>query len=169
MASVTEDCSQVLSGPATVSLGADTLGFTQGGVTVNIEPQTRGVVVDKYGETPCKMLHLGDNMRVTANLAQWVQAVVKAAYMAGQDGTYFVGIGRAAGYVYTPLALIVTPTVSADAVKAVYMHKAVSVGALELKFDHQDDRIFTVEWQGLLDATKTDGQQVGKIQTAVSS
>lgn len=163
MADVTADCASVISGPAVIDLAGDTLGHTQGGVTVTVEPQTRAVLVDAHGETPCKMIHLGDNMRVTANLAQWVLQVIKAAYMAGLDGTTYVGIGRAAGYVYTPLALKVTPLVTADAAKEVNVWKAVSVGALELNFNHNDDRLFTAEWQGLIDTTKTDGEKVGSI------
>lgn len=167
MADLVKDCSQILSGPADVALAGDALGHTQGGTSVKYEPKNRPVVVDQYGETPCKFVHVGDDLRVMTSFAQWAAAVLKACVPSGHDNSGGspgnIGIGRSAGYIYTTQILTVEPLLSADAARLVTLHKAHAVGGFELAFKPDEDRIFNVEFVGNLDATKTDGAIVGSL------
>lgn len=162
MADLAKDCSSILSGPADFKLGGDALGHTQGGTSVKYEPKNRPVTVDQYGETPCKFVHVGDDLRVSTSFAQWAGAVLKASTPSGLDDSASspgaIGVGRSAGYVYSTQALIVLPLLSADAAKLITVHKAHAVGGWEIPFKPDEDRIFSVEFVAVLDATKTDGK-----------
>jgi len=162
------DYDNVLGGPGEVQVDDTQVGHTEGGISVNVTPNTKEVTVDQYGNTPVNSRHLGDSVRMNAPFAEWSADVLANAYAAGDAqtaaaGAKFMGIGRSAGFLYTPKDVKAIPMLTADAAKLVQLFRACPVGAIDFSFDEESDRILGVEFAGLVDSSKDDGQLVGKI------
>ena len=71
------------------------------------------------------------------------------------------GVGRSAGYIYTPQSMDITPFLTADAAKTVEFYKVTPIGEVSMAFNNEDDRIMEVEYAALADVSKTDGSLVG--------
>lgn len=162
MAAVALDCGEVVSGPAQVELNSELRGHTQGGATVTITPSSRDVVVDQYGSAPCRLIHMGDDVKANTSLAQFVAQNLVDAYTQGVNGTTYVGIGRRAGYVLPDQQLDLTPFDSND--EGVFtMFRAVQVGEVSVQYSHENDRIIPFTWRGLPDESLTDGENIAKL------
>lgn len=165
----TPDFDNVLGGPGKVQLATTDIGHTQGGITVTITPQNRAVNVDEFGSSACNLRHTGDEVRVTAPFAEWTADVIAEVYDPGSDqlsggsGTGYMGVGRSGGFIYTAQALDVIPLLATEVAKKVSIFRAVAVGELGINFSNDSDRIFSVEFMGLVDESKTDGEMIGKI------
>jgi len=161
------DTAEITSGPGYLEVDGDRLSHTQGGITVNITPSTRNRTVDVYGESPIQVIHQGDDVRVTAPLAQWTAEVLKNVYDPGDDqteggsGGSFLGLGRSAGYFYTPRAVDVIPVASNLSDLKVSLWKACPVGQVEMAHAFDTDRVLNTEFVALVDETKDDGQLMG--------
>lgn len=168
----------ITGGPASLTLGGTRLSHTHGGVTVKVGPKNRMRTVDQYGTTSVAIIHTGDDVKVTAPLAEWTAQVLAEIYNPGLDmtadaGDKFIGIGRSAGFIYTTAALVVLPLLTADAGKKCEFYKAAPVGEFEIKHSAEDDRIFNVEFACIADPNgtegDTDGQMIGKIYLSVAA
>lgn len=161
----------VISGPAYLKIDDATIGHTQGGITVNVQGQSRVQTVDYYGSSAIGVIHTGDDVRVTAPIAEWAAAVLQSIYEPGLDSTGssagFVGVGRTAGYVYTGVDVKVVPVAASLASKYVQFYNATPVGQFELNFSTESDRIFNTEYVCMIDETKTDGNLIGAIFVGV--
>lgn len=165
------DFDNCVSGPADLLLDDDAMGHTEGGIEVTVTPNTRARNVDQFGSGECEIIHLGDEVRVMAPLAEWTAATLAAVYAAGNNqtaassGSKYMGIGRSAGFIYPALDLKVVPLLSADAGKRFQFWRACPVGALTLTFDNaENDRLFESEFACLIDESKTDGELIGRMQ-----
>lgn len=160
--------SNLVSGPAKVMIASTQLAHTFGGITGKISPKNRMRKVDQYGEGPCDVIHQGDDVRVTVPYAEWTAAVLAEVYDPGASNTAsgtgaFMGVGRSAGYIYTPADFQVVPFLTADALKKLQFYRACPVGEFSIGFDNEKDRIISVEYACLVDETKQDGLLIGKI------
>lgn len=165
--------SNVISGPATVTLTSTDIGHTQGGVQVKVTPKNRMRVVDKFGQGELAVIHQGDVVRCTCPFAEYAAETLAAIYNPGYDntaaamGAKYLGIGRTAGYIYTTQDMKITPRLSADALKLIEFFKATPVGEFEQMFDDKADRIFKVDFACLTDESQTqDGALIGTIGLA---
>lgn len=166
------DLNNITGGPAELQLATTRISHTQGGIKVKVSPKQRMRTVDQYGETPVDVIHTGDDVRVTAPMAEWSAAVLAEIYNAGNDqtaavGAKYIGIGRSAGFIYTTQNLLVIPLLTADVAKRAEFYRATPVGEFELNHSNDDDRVFSVEFACLGDPENspgtTDGQIIGKI------
>ena len=165
------DLTKVYSGPASVLIDDADVGHTQGGIEATIAPKNRIRNVDKFGDGACAVVHLGDDVKVTCPFAELTAAVLQQIYQPGNDQTgaasnKYMGIGRSAGYLYSDVDLKIVPILSAQSAFKLHLYMAVPVGSLQQMFKASDDRIFKVEYQGLIDESKTDGQLVGTVMLA---
>lgn len=161
------DVTKLVGGPAQALIDDAEIGHTEGGISATITPQNRMRTVDQYGGSAVAVIHTGDEVRVTIPWAEWVKATVDEIYDPGADlGASGIGIGRSAGYIYTTADLKIVPRLSADVAKKLQFYKACPIGALELAFDGDNDRIFSTEFACLVDTAKTDGNLIGAILVA---
>lgn len=157
------DVTKIVGGPADVQIADVSISHTQGGVTVTVTPKNRMRTVDQYGESPVAVIHTGDQCKVTAPFAEWTAAVLAQVYDPGVNNVAYLGVGRSAGFLYTPADLKVIPFLTADAAKKAQFPKAVPVGELSLAFNNDDDRVFNAEFEILADPAAADGELMGKI------
>lgn len=166
----------ITGGPAQLQVDTVRLSHTQGGVGFKIGPKNRMRTVDQYGVTSVDVLHQGDDVRVTAPLAEWTAEVLAKIYNPGNDqtaavGAKWIGIGRSAGFIYTDFELLIIPLLTADSAKRAQFWRCTPVGEFEIKHTPDDDRVFSTEWACMADPAgsgSTDGQLIGKIQLAAS-
>ena len=163
------DVDQVLGGPADFTVAATSIGHTQGGITCTVSPQNRPVTVDQFGVSECNIRHTGDEFRANVPFAEWTATALGEIYNPGRDqltgsSSPYLGIGRSAGYIYTPAECQIVPHLTADAGKKVVIYRGVPIGDVELAFNNDDDRIMEVEFAGLVDESKTDGELIAKFQ-----
>lgn len=165
------DLAEIYSGPTSVMIDDADIGHTQGGVEVSVAPKNRMRNVDIYGDGVVEVIHLGDEVKVSAPLAEYTALTLQQGYSIGNDQTAavtnkYMGLGRKAGFVYPDVDLKLSPTISGQTAHKVHLYKAVAIGTLQMKYAASDDRILKVDWQGKIDASKTDGQLIGTLMTA---
>lgn len=165
------DVDNIYSSPASVLIDDADIGHTQGGVEVNVAPKNRIRNVDIYGDGAVAVVHLGDDVKVSAPLAEYTAATLQQAHGPGNDQTgaatnKYMGMGRKAGFIYPDVDVKIVPTISAQAAHKVHLYKAVAIGTLQMKFAASDDKIMKVEWQATIDESKDDGQLLGTLMLA---
>lgn len=167
------DTSQIYSGPANFKLNSAQIGHTQGGITCTVTPQNRPRNVDQYGASAVDIIHTGDEFRMTVPFCEWAAETLAEVYNPGNDQTgsgsgssaNYLGIGRSAGYTHTTKAAMIVPIQSAQAAQRVEVFRATPIGSFELTYDGgETDKIFNVEWAGLVDESRTDGELIARIQ-----
>lgn len=164
------DTEFVTGGPAQLLLSDSVVGHTEGGIAVSIAPQNRARMVDEFGSSAVEQIHTGDEVSVTAPLTEWTADSLREVYEPGRDqlaigsgSAPYLGIGRTGGYVYVAQDLKVTPFLTADATKKIQLFRATSVGEISINHDADEDRIFSVQFRGLVDDERTDGELIGKV------
>jgi hypothetical protein len=168
------DFDTITHGPAKLLLTDVDMLHTEGGISATIKPQNRARNVDQFGKSECNIIHTGDEVRVMAPLAEFVASTLAECYNPGNDetaavGAKYMGIGRSAGYVYTAQDLKVVPLLAADEAKRLQLYRATPIGQIKLEYDGgEKDVIFEMEFAGLVDEAKDDGELIGKIQLAAA-
>jgi len=161
------DMSKVQAGPVLVSLGAREIGHTEGGVTFRSEPVLRECRADVLGGAVTDLVHLGARCEVKMRVAEWVLENLEAAIPSGTDSSTYLGLGRTPGLRLSSVAQQMTlhpaELASEETDYDVVLWKAVAAGAAEVGFGAEGDRVFEVTFLALPDATKTDGELIGKI------
>lgn len=165
------DLTKIYSGPASLLIDDTDLGYTQGGIEATIAPKNRQRTVDIFGDSPVALVHLGDEFKVMAPMAELTAAVLQQIYQPGNDQTAavsnkYMGIGRKAGYLYADVDVKIVPTISAQSAFKLHLYKASPVGQITQTFKASDDRIFKLEYIGLVDEAGTDGALIGTVMLA---
>lgn len=166
--------SEITHGPAQLVVDGTDMGHTQGGVTIRVAPQQRQRTVDEYGNSPIEVIHQGDEVRVTAPLAQWNADVLGEVYAPGNNqlggiGPKYLGVGRKSGFIYPKKEVSVTPLVSVHGDRSATFWAATPVGEMEFAHNNDDDRILNAEFVCCVDyeddsyAARTDGELIGRI------
>ena len=158
MASSTEN---VKLGVCSVLFNNVDLGFTKGGVEVEVATTTHEVKVDQLGETPINELITGRTVTVKVPLAETtLDNLVKI--MPGAtlvtDGTtptkkkVVVKTGVSTSLLDVAQELVLRPkgTTGADDFT---VHKAACPGALNFAYKLDDERVFVANFKGYADAT----------------
>lgn len=162
------DVTNVKVGACSVTFNSVDLGHTKGGVEVSYEPIYHDVSVDKYGETVVEKYLIGEKITVKVPLAELTIANLKAAI---PQGTYAgaanarLTIGHSAGTKATSSAaqLVLHPLNMGTRANDIVIHKAYVSSTVDLKMKVDEENVFEVEFEALLDETKTDGNYLGLI------
>lgn len=161
------DLADIQAGPCSLTFASSgDLGHTEEGVELNYEPEIRRRVVDEYGTSAVELVLVGENLEVTCRVAEWVIAAWKLAIPAGIDGTSYLGIGRKPGYKLSAKAeqLTIHPLENVgDTTEDVILYKAVASSPVPVGWNNDGDRVFEVTFTALVDATKEDGNLLGKL------
>lgn len=162
------DVTNVKVGACSVTFNSVDLGHTKGGVEVSYEPIYHEVSVDKYGETVVERYLIGEKMTAKVPLAELTIANLKVAMPMGT----FAGaanarltLGKSAGTKASTVAaqLVLHPLNMGTRANDIVLHKAHVASTVDLKMKVDEENVYEVEFQALLDETKSDGNYLGLI------
>jgi hypothetical protein len=163
------DVTNVKVGACSVTFNGVDLGHTKGGVEVSYEPTYHDVSVDKYGETVVEKYLIGEKITAKVPLAEFTIANLKVAMPQGQ----FAGaantrilLGRSAGTqkaTTTAAALVLHPLNMGTKANDIILYKAYVTSTIDLKMMVDEEKVYEVEFEALLDETKTDGNYLGMV------
>ena len=145
-------------GVCRVSFGGEDLGFTKGGVEVNVETSTHEVTVDQMGETPINEYITSRTCTVTVPLAETtLENLVKIMPGATlvtdktEDTKKYVQVPTGVGSSLLKVAqeLVLHPIANADEDKSddFMIPKAATAGAMTYSYKLDDERIFSCEFK----------------------
>lgn len=158
------DTQNVKLGVCKVLYNGVDLGYTKGGVEVEVATSTHAVMVDQFGETEVNEYIMGRTVKVRCPLAETTLANL-VAIMPGATlvtdavdptsmrvdvvnsvGTDLLSIAQA--LTLHPIALL-----DADVSEDFTVHKAATAGALQFAYKLDEERIFNCEFTGYPDIT----------------
>lgn len=164
------DVANIKIGACSVNFGGVDLGHTKGGVTVNYSPEYSEITADQYGKSIIDRSLVGEKLTVKVPLAETQVAnlakVIPMGTLAGA-GNKRVTLGKDAGARLAALAaaLVLHPLVNAanNRDDDVVIYKAVVSGEVELNYSVEDERVMEVEFEALIDTSKSNGSYLGII------
>lgn len=134
------------------------LGYTKGGVEVEVTTETHKSTVDQYGNTPIKEYIMGRNIVVRAPLAETtienLAATMPGTTVTGTT-TKMAAVGTGVGTdllsVAGELRLHPVGLPEADESEDLVIPKAATAGAMRFAYKLDDERVFNVEFNGYPD------------------
>jgi hypothetical protein len=162
------DITNVKVGACSVNFNNVDLGHTKGGVEISYEPVYHDVSVDKYGESVVEKYLMGEKWSVKVPLAELTIANLKVAMPQGT----FAGaanarltLGHSAGTKATSSAaqLVLHPLNMGTRANDIVLHKAFVASTVDLKMKVDEENVFEVTFEALVDETKSDGNYLGLI------
>lgn len=140
-------------GACGVSFGGVDLGYTKGGVQVEVATETMKVTVDQLGQTTISELVQGRNITITAPLAESVlknMVDLMPGSTLSEDGNS-VTITSAQGVNLIDVAkeLVLTPQDTSDYVLTI--PKAATSGNFTMTYQSDDVRVFSVQFSAYPD------------------
>lgn len=161
------DISNVKMGVCSVTFGTTALGHTKGGVTVTYEPDIHDITVDQYGSTPAEKVLIGQKLKATVPLAESSTTNLAIAIPEGEAGAESIKIGGKVGLRLSSEAetLVLHPIAndSDDLSEDVVIYKAIVTNSIEIPFKVDEERVIELEFEGLVDETRDDGDMLGLI------
>lgn len=161
------DATKVQMGVCSVTLDGNDIGHTKGGVEIAYEPVLKDVTVDLYGETPVEKKLIGEKLTAKIPFAEYTIANLNKAMphttLAGAgNARATVGSQSGKSAIAKAVQLVIHP-IAAGASRAydVVMYKAYQSGKIALHHKIDEEKIVMVEYQALIDETKSDGNYLG--------
>jgi len=140
-------------GACKVSFGGQDLGYTKGGVEVEVSTETLKVTVDQLGQTTISELVQGRNVKVTAPLAESVLAnlvnLMPGSTMSEDKNTLSISSAQGVNLVDVAQELILTPQDGTDFVLT--LPKAATAGNFTMAYKSDDVRVFSVDFNAYPD------------------
>lgn len=162
------DVTNVKVGPCSVTFNGVDLGHTKGGAEVSYEPVYHDVMVDKYGETIVEKRLMGEKWTAKVPLAELTIVNLRNAMpqttFAGAANTR-ITVGSAAGKKATDKAavLVLHPLTENTRVRDIVFYKAFVGSPVMLPHKVDEEAVFEVVFEALLDETRADGNYLGLI------
>ena len=152
------DTKNVKVGVANITFAGEDLGYTKGGVEVEVTTEKYTVTVDQFGNTPINDYLIGRSIMVTTPLAE----TTVDKLVATMPGTTKVGtspsptradVTTGIGINLIDIAdeLIVKPTAAADDSENITIPKAATSGNMTFSYQLDSERVFSVQWSGYPD------------------
>ena len=140
-------------GACKVSFGGVDLGYTKGGVQVEIATETLKVTVDQLGQTTISELIQGRNITITAPLAEsvlknMVDLMPGSTLSSGED-TVTITSAQGVNLIDVAKELVLTPQDATDYVLTI--PKAATAGNFTMTYQSDDVRVFSVEFSAYPD------------------
>jgi len=162
------DITNVKVGACSVTFNSVDLGHTKGGVEVSYEPIYHDVTVDKYGETVVEKYLMGEKITAKVPLAELTIANLKVAM---PQGTFAgaanarITLGQNAGTKATASAaqLVLHPLNMGTRANDIVIYKAYVASTVDLKMKVDEENVYEVEFEALLDESKSAGNYLGLI------
>lgn len=162
------DVTKVKVGVCTVTYNGTDLGHTVGGVEVVYEPTYHDVIVDKFGETVVEKVLMGEKLTAKVPLAESTIANMRNAIPQSQfagAGNARILIGKSSGQSARASAyqLVLHPQNEGTRAFDVVFHKAYVANEITLAHKVDETKVIEVEFEALLDETKSDNNYLGFI------
>ena len=156
------DATQVKIGVCSVTFKTVDLGFTQGGVEVEVATETHEVLVDQFGSTPLAESIMGRSVIVRCPMAETtldnLVALMPGATLVTDaiDSTILrvdvvSGVGIDLLAVAGELILHPAAVAAGDESEDFVVPLAMTAGALNFAYKVDEERIFNVEFKGYVD------------------
>jgi len=167
------DATKIQLGVCDVTYKGVDLGHTIGGVTVTYTPEYHETKVDKYGSSVVEKFLVGERMVAKGSLAEWtlanLQVAIGQSTLSGDDS---VTIGSFAGKKASLKAglLLLHPIAAGASVRDydVAIYKAVVTSELTIEHKNDGEKVLPVEFDGLVDENRSDGNLIGFIGDSIS-
>lgn len=164
-----QNAQNVQMGVCSVTLGGTDLGHTKGGVEVSYEQSHKDIAVDAYGTSPVRKVLTGEKFKVKVPMAEYtilnLNKAMAQSLLTGA-GQARLTVGQKSGVDSTSIAaqLVLHPT-AAGASRAydVVLYKAYPISTVTLHHSVDAEKIISVEFEALIDETKTAGNYLGLI------
>ncbi|KLN95666.1 hypothetical protein QU516_17155 (plasmid) [Moellerella wisconsensis] len=135
-------------GACNVSFKGEDLGFTKGGVEVEISTDTLKVNVDQMGETVVSEFIQGRNIKVTVPLAETVlerlAAIMPGSTLSAEKDVISIMTGIGVNLVEVAQELVLTPTNKDDYILT--LPKTATAGSFNMAYKHDDVRVYSIEF-----------------------
>jgi hypothetical protein len=159
MALNSNQTTNVKLGVCKVFLGGEDLGFTKGGVEVQVETESRVVSVDQLGTTPISEYITGRSCTVTVPLAETTTdhlvAIMPGSTKVGTGATAYAdvetGVGTELRDIAKVLRLHPVSKAASDKSEDFVIPLAGTTGALSFSYKLDEERIFNVEFKAYAD------------------
>lgn len=161
MALNSNQTTNVKLGVCKVFLGGEDLGFTKGGVEVQVETESHIVSVDQLGSTPISEYITGRTCTVTVPLAETtldhLVAIMPGATKLGTGATAHAEVSTGVGTELRDVAKVLRlhpyglPTT--DKTEDFIIPLAGTTGALSFAYKLDEERIFNVEFKAYADGS----------------
>lgn len=168
------DATRIQLGVCDVTYKGVNLGHTQGGVTVTYSPDFHETSVDAYGSSVVEKFLVGERLKAKVNLAEFTIANLQNAINQGTlQGDDAVSVGSKAGKrasVNAGLLLLHPLNSPANDTRQydVSLYKAVVTNELAIEHKNDGEKVLPVEFEGLIDEGRTDGNLLGFIGDSIS-
>lgn len=140
-------------GACLVSFAGKDLGYTKGGVEVEVSTETLKVTVDQLGQTTISELIQGRNIKVTCPLAESVLdsmvSLMPGSSLSTDTKTLSIKSAQGVNLVDVAQQLILTPQDGTDFVLT--LPKAATAGNFTMAYKSDDVRVFSVEFNAYPD------------------
>ncbi|MEQ4694022.1 hypothetical protein AB7350_19290 [Providencia manganoxydans] len=135
-------------GACNVTFKGEDLGFTKGGVEVEVSTDTMKVTVDQQGETVISEFIQGRNIKITVPLAETVlerlASVMPGSQLSAEKDAVTITTGIGLNLVEVAQELVLTPLNSDDYILSVA--KAATAGSFSFAYKHDDVRVYSIEF-----------------------
>jgi hypothetical protein len=167
------DATKIQLGVCSVTYKGVDLGHTIGGVTLTYAPEYHETKVDKFGSSVVEKFLVGERLTAKCSLAEWtlanLQQAIGQSTLQGDDS---VSVGSNAGKRATEKAglLVLHPIALAATVRDYDcgIYKAVVTNELTIEFKNDGEKVLPVEFDGLIDENRSDGNMLGFIGDSIS-
>ncbi|EAN1228570.1 Ig domain-containing protein [Salmonella enterica] len=158
-------------GACKVSFGGVDLGYTKGGVQVEVATETMKVTVDQLGQTTISELVQGRNITITAPLAESVLQnmvdLMPGSTMSEEDNSVTITSAQGVNLIDVAKELILTPQDTTDYVLTI--PKAATAGNFTMTYQSDDVRVFSVQFTAYPDDNGVLGKMSGPKQVKAVS
>lgn len=159
------DSDNISIGPCYAYFKGRHLGHTYGGVSVSITQNTYELKSDQYGETPVRVLDAGLVAEITINLTESTFDNLKILFASAVDETTYLTFGKPVGEAITTGELVLEPIDGSELWQ--FYNAAPNVGgAVEIAFTTDNQRVYACRFMGLIDDSRTSGDQLFRIGPA---
>lgn len=145
-------------GPCNVTFKTTDLGLTKGGVEVEFSTEVTPITADQFGDTVIDDIIKGRMVKIRVPMAERdltkLAAVIPGATLIGTTNRK-LNIPAAVGTSLRALAgkLQLRPKGMTNASKDVVIPIAMPKGDMQFSFKHDEQRVYTVEFNGYVDLT----------------
>jgi hypothetical protein len=149
-------------GPAYVYFKGVHVGHTYGGVSMSVTQNTYELKSDQYGETPVRVLDAGLVLEVTVNMTEATFANLKILFASATDQTTYLTFGKPVGELVDTGELVLEPIDGSEIIQ-IYNAAPNVGGAIEIAYTTDNQRVYACRFVGLIDDTRTSGDQLFRI------
>ncbi len=151
-------------GACKVSFGGVDLGYTKGGVQVEVATETLKVTVDQHGQTIMSELVQGRNITITAPLAESVLKnmvdLMPGSTLNEDDNSVTITSAQGVNLIDVAKELVLTPQDTTDYVLTI--PKAATAGNFTMTYQSDDVRVFSVQFTSYPDDDGVLGKMSGQ-------